>query len=243
MLRAVLASLPSPSATACTSGPCSSTPTGSPTWWRCHRGGRDHRAALGARRGASRELVYEVALWGVPRRADRRAAVLPGHQLERGAAPLVGAVRRSGRAGSGIWGGNRRWDARGPAGAPPPRRRHRDVHGRGGARAARGPGDRPGRQLLQPGALRRANDPPWGLEIDPAHRPAGYAQYATFHPTFLYELIWNLTLAGALVWLGRRRRIRAAGAVRALRRRLLGSAASSRSSCASTRRTTSSGCA
>jgi len=52
---------------------------------------------------------------------------------------------------------------------------------------------------------------PWGLEISPAHRPAGYAQYATFHPTFLYELIWNLLLAGALIWLGRRRTIRPPG--------------------------------
>jgi prolipoprotein diacylglyceryl transferase len=52
---------------------------------------------------------------------------------------------------------------------------------------------------------------PWGLEIDPAHRPSGYAQDATFHPTFLYELIWNLALAGVLVWLGRRGRIRAPG--------------------------------
>jgi prolipoprotein diacylglyceryl transferase len=46
---------------------------------------------------------------------------------------------------------------------------------------------------------------PWGLKISLAHRPVGYAQYATFHPTFLYELIWNLLLAGALVRLGRRR--------------------------------------
>jgi prolipoprotein diacylglyceryl transferase len=52
---------------------------------------------------------------------------------------------------------------------------------------------------------------PWGLEISPAHRPVGYAQYTTFHPTFLYELVWNLLLAGALVWLGRRRSIRAPG--------------------------------
>jgi prolipoprotein diacylglyceryl transferase len=48
---------------------------------------------------------------------------------------------------------------------------------------------------------------PWGLEIDPAHRPAGYAQYATFHPTFLYEIVWNLALAGVLVMLGRTKRI------------------------------------
>jgi prolipoprotein diacylglyceryl transferase len=52
---------------------------------------------------------------------------------------------------------------------------------------------------------------PWGLEISPAHRPLGYAQFATFQPTFLYELIWNLLLAAALVWLGRRREIRAPG--------------------------------
>jgi prolipoprotein diacylglyceryl transferase len=48
---------------------------------------------------------------------------------------------------------------------------------------------------------------PWGLEIDPAHRPAGYAHYATFHPTFLYEIVWNLGLAAVLVVLGRTRRI------------------------------------
>jgi prolipoprotein diacylglyceryl transferase len=46
---------------------------------------------------------------------------------------------------------------------------------------------------------------PWGLEIDPVHRPAGYEQYATFHPTFLYELIWNLAAAAVLVWVLERR--------------------------------------
>src|SRR5204863_6425006 len=49
------------------------------------------------------------------------------------------------------------------------------------------------------------------LEIAPAHRPAGYAGYATFHPTFRYELIWNLLLAGLLVRLGRRGRIKSPG--------------------------------
>jgi prolipoprotein diacylglyceryl transferase len=52
---------------------------------------------------------------------------------------------------------------------------------------------------------------PWGLEIDPAHRPAAYAHDATFHPTFLYEIVWNLLLAAALVQLGRRRVIRPPG--------------------------------
>lgn len=45
---------------------------------------------------------------------------------------------------------------------------------------------------------------PWGLEIDLAHRPAGFEQFATFHPTFLYELLWNLAAAGLLIWLDRR---------------------------------------
>jgi prolipoprotein diacylglyceryl transferase len=52
---------------------------------------------------------------------------------------------------------------------------------------------------------------PWGLEIDPDHRPPGYEQYSTFHPTFLYEFVWDLTLAAVLVWLGRRFRIRPPG--------------------------------
>jgi prolipoprotein diacylglyceryl transferase len=52
---------------------------------------------------------------------------------------------------------------------------------------------------------------PWGLKIDPAHRPPGYEHYATFQPTFLYEIIWNLSLAGFLVWLGNTRRIRPPG--------------------------------
>ncbi|HEX5331772.1 MAG TPA: prolipoprotein diacylglyceryl transferase [Cellulomonas sp.] len=45
---------------------------------------------------------------------------------------------------------------------------------------------------------------PWGLEIDDAHLPAGYASGTLFHPTFLYELLWNLAAAGVLIWLDRR---------------------------------------
>jgi prolipoprotein diacylglyceryl transferase len=52
---------------------------------------------------------------------------------------------------------------------------------------------------------------PWGLEISPAHRVAGYTQYAAFQPSFLYELIFDLALAAALVWLGHHRDIRPPG--------------------------------
>ena len=50
---------------------------------------------------------------------------------------------------------------------------------------------------------------PWGLRIDEAHRPAAYASYATFHPTFLYESLWNVIGVGLLLWIDRRFTIRA----------------------------------
>ena len=52
---------------------------------------------------------------------------------------------------------------------------------------------------------------PWGLTIAPGFRPVGYARYTTFHPTFLYELIFDLLLAAFLVWLGHHRDIRPPG--------------------------------
>src|SRR3954463_168286 len=57
----------------------------------------------------------------------------------------------------------------------------------------------------------RPTDLPWGLEIDREHRPARYADAATFHPVFLYEIVWDLGLAAFLVWLGHHRRIRPPG--------------------------------
>ena len=48
-------------------------------------------------------------------------------------------------------------------------------------------------------------DLPWGLEIDEAHRPNQYFDVETFHPTFLYEAVWNLLLCGLLLSLDRRR--------------------------------------
>ena len=47
---------------------------------------------------------------------------------------------------------------------------------------------------------------PWGLKID-SPRP-GYEQYTAFHPTFLYEALWNLMLAGVLVLIDRRKILR-----------------------------------
>lgn len=48
---------------------------------------------------------------------------------------------------------------------------------------------------------------PWGLKIDPDRRPVGYEAVETFHPTFLYEAVWNLGVAGLVVWADRRFRL------------------------------------
>ena len=49
---------------------------------------------------------------------------------------------------------------------------------------------------------------PWGLEIDQNHLPAGYGPGTTFHPTFLYESLWDLAGVGVLLWVGSRFKIR-----------------------------------
>jgi prolipoprotein diacylglyceryl transferase len=51
------------------------------------------------------------------------------------------------------------------------------------------------------------SDLPWALEIDPQHRPDAYLDVVTFHPTFLYELLWNLAAAAVVVWADRRFRL------------------------------------
>ncbi len=51
---------------------------------------------------------------------------------------------------------------------------------------------------------------PWGLKIDPAHN-LGYPPGTLFHPTFLYELIWDVAGVLLLLWVARRWRIRAPG--------------------------------
>ncbi|MEK8229122.1 prolipoprotein diacylglyceryl transferase [Oerskovia sp. M15] len=45
---------------------------------------------------------------------------------------------------------------------------------------------------------------PWGLEIDDSYLPAGFEPGTLFHPTFLYELLWNVGAAFLLIYLDRR---------------------------------------
>jgi prolipoprotein diacylglyceryl transferase len=50
----------------------------------------------------------------------------------------------------------------------------------------------------------RPTDLPWALEIDD---PAGYPPGTTFHPTFLYESLWNFALVGVLLVIDRKLRL------------------------------------
>ena len=48
------------------------------------------------------------------------------------------------------------------------------------------------------------SDLPWAVEIAPAFRPDAYPDAATFHPTFLYESLWNLAIViPLLLWMER----------------------------------------
>ena len=162
------------------------------------------------KQGGRRELVYDVAMWGFP-------AGLVGGRLYNLSTSWNEVPHHwwgpfaIWKGGLGIWGGI-------AAGALVGLWRLR----RAGADAAAfldaaAPG------LLVAQAIGRVGNYfnqelfggpttlPWALEIDPAHRPTAYARYTTFHPTFLYELIFDLTLAGVLIVLGRRRSVRPPG--------------------------------
>ena len=54
----------------------------------------------------------------------------------------------------------------------------------------------------------KATTLPWGLRIDTEHLPAGYVPGTTFHPTFLYESLWNLALCIVLLRIDRKHRLR-----------------------------------
>lgn len=45
---------------------------------------------------------------------------------------------------------------------------------------------------------------PWALSVPLSHRPIGYEEFATFHPTFLYESLWCAAGGVLLLVLSRR---------------------------------------
>ncbi len=53
----------------------------------------------------------------------------------------------------------------------------------------------------------KPTDLPWALEIDPEHRPSATPDEAYYHPTFLYEALWNVAVAAFVIWADRRFRL------------------------------------
>ena len=49
----------------------------------------------------------------------------------------------------------------------------------------------------------RPTNLPWGLQIDQRKRPIEYVAEETFHPTFLYESLWNALVVFTLIKLGK----------------------------------------
>ncbi|GAB2939426.1 prolipoprotein diacylglyceryl transferase [Rhodococcus aerolatus] len=45
---------------------------------------------------------------------------------------------------------------------------------------------------------------PWALQIDPSHRPTDTPDIGLYHPTFLYESLWDVGVALLLLWVGHR---------------------------------------
>jgi prolipoprotein diacylglyceryl transferase len=160
--------------------------------------------------GGDRELVTPVAVWGVP-------AGLVGGRLYYLATSWDEVPDQwwgpfaVWKGGLGIWGGIALGTAAGVwrlrrAGADVPRFLDAAAPGLLVAQSIGRVGNWFNQELFG-----RPTDLPWGLEIDPEHRPARFADAPTFHPTFLYEIVWNLSLAAVLVWLGHRRGIRPPG--------------------------------
>jgi prolipoprotein diacylglyceryl transferase len=164
------------------------------------------------RAGGSRELVYEVAMWGFP------AGLVGGRIYFLITTPSQIPDHWWGpfaiwQGGLGIWGGI----AGGVAGGLFVLYRRLDRQQIRVFMDCAAPG------LLCAQAIGRIGNYfnqelfgkpttlPWGLKIDLAHRPPHYEQYTTFQPTFLYEIIWNLSLASFLVWLGHNRKIKPPG--------------------------------
>ena len=54
----------------------------------------------------------------------------------------------------------------------------------------------------------KPTDLPWALEIEREHRVPGYFEHDTFHPTFLYEFLYDVVMVGVLLAVDARFRIR-----------------------------------
>lgn len=165
--------------------------------------GNKRYAARGGRPG----LVTDVALWAVPFGiiGGRLYHVLSDWQIYFGpdGRGFVAALRIW-DGGLGIWGavalgGVGAWIGARRQGVPLPPIGDAIAPGIALAQAIGRWGNWFNQELFG-----RPTDLPWGLEISEVNRPAGYEQFATFHPTFLYESLWLVGVALVVIWADRR---------------------------------------
>lgn len=162
------------------------------------------------KRGGDPDLFYDVALWAVPAgivgARVYHVITSPDAYFGQGGKPLMAFAIWNG--GLGIWGA-----VAGGALAAWLVVRHR------GQRL--GPiADSLAVPLLAAQALGRWGNwfnqelfgapttLPWGLRIDNAHLPSGYASGTLFHPTFLYECLWNLAGVAVLLLIDRQIKVK-----------------------------------
>ena len=161
-------------------------------------------------RGGEPGTVGDVALWAVPFGivGGRIYHVVSDNQIYIGdnGAGLVAALRIW-DGGLGIWGAVLggalgAWIAMRRKGIPLPPMTDAVAPGLILAQAIGRWGNYANQELF--GA---PTDVPWALEIDQANRPIGYESFETFHPTFLYESLWNLGVFVVLILADRRFRM------------------------------------
>ena len=166
-------------------------------WW-----GNKRYMARGGQPGA----ITDIAIWAVPFGivGDRLYHVITDHQLYFGEGRNPVDALRIWDGGLGIWGavalgGVGAWIGARRAGILLPPVADAIAPGILVAQAIGRWGNYFNQELF--GAPTTV---PWALEIDPAHRPAGYEQFSTFHPTFLYESLWMIAAVFVLLWADRR---------------------------------------
>lgn len=161
-------------------------------------------------RGGSAGVIGDVALWAVPFGiiGGRLYHVITDWQLyfAPGGSGIIGALRIW-DGGLGIWGavalgGLGAWIAARRLGVALPPIADAIAPGIALAQAIGRWGNWFNQELFgAPTTL------PWGLEIAPQYRPEGYSEFATFHPTFLYESLWMVGVALVLIWADKRFRM------------------------------------
>ena len=170
-------------------------------------------------RGGERGVIYDIALWAVPfgligGRLYHLATDWRTYFGEGGAGP--GAALRIWDGGLGIWGavalgGVGAWIACRRRGIPLPAFGDAIAPGIVLAQAIGRLGNYFNQELFG-----RETTMPWGLEIFYRRDPAGFVDVHSLdgvstgqlamvvQPTFLYELLWNLAVFAALIYLDRR---------------------------------------